>query len=52
MITMQAPNGATIEAAEESVKNLLDMGFRRVSEEGQEPKPKAAPRKRTTRKKG
>lgn len=48
MTTMQAPNGAIIEATEEAVKNLLDMGFTRVSEE--RPRRKAAPRKRTATK--
>lgn len=45
---VMAPNGAVIDAAEESVARLLENGFSPVKE--QKPAPKPAPKRRAPRK--
>ncbi len=45
MIRLTAPNGAAFEASDEMAPKLLAAGWKRA----EEPKPKAAPRKRTTK---
>ena len=47
---LKAPNGAVIDASEESAKNLLANGFSKVEEPTKsEEKPKRTTRKRTTK---
>jgi hypothetical protein len=47
---LKAPNGAVIDASEESAKNLLANGFSKVEELTKpEEKPKRTTRKRTTK---
>ncbi|MBQ1450061.1 MAG: hypothetical protein IIZ12_03905 [Eggerthellaceae bacterium] len=47
---LKAPNGAVIDASEESAKNLLANGFSKVEKPTKpEEKPKRTTRKRTTK---
>ena len=45
MERLVSPNGVTVEAHEDTVRNLLDMGFKRAEAE----KPKPATRKRAAK---